>query len=422
MLLPPHEERAAPTNAALPPALARLLRIPRQYYVRQVDLDDDDDDTTTNHYGESAHHHHPAKRGSGNRINPRTARTPNTVPALGDALVYFPSLFLREFLSTICALVLNSRLGGDLFIAGPVVTLYVNIVFRRPLNNPFVTTLACLSAGDWRKANVAGYPGFSKERTQWWELLLYWAWMVGAQLSGAATAAAIRAHNDRVLGFEFIKGAAWGSGQIHFKANVDDSNTCWNRQYFGTAAPQTAVEIPVRLYRNATETMLKHSCLASVQWRWWFAEDLAAVLFVTVTYVHVWRWLRWDDMEQSNAHNREMRYWQKLITFSAATASVGLMTAITFPTANAGLHTSLFLGVYQSLNADKNVTSNALNEPLLRAFGGACGCLLAVGYEWALAWLDTKERGQSALADAVHKMLYIGGVPERPADAPAAGK
>jgi hypothetical protein len=360
----------------------RVLRIPQSYYER------------------------PTK----NHINPGTKTPPNTVPSLSDIQIYFPSLFLREFVSTICQLVLNSRLSSDLFIASPIVTLYVNIVFRRPLNNPYVTTLACLSAGDWRKANVAGYPGFNKERTRWWELLLYWMWMVTAQLCGAAAAAGIRAHNDRVLGYEFIKGAAWGLGQMHFRANVLDEDTCWDRAYFPPGSK--TVEIPVRLYRNATETMLKSSCLADVQWRWWFAEDLAAVLFLIVAYVHIWRWLRWDDMDKSNPTDKEERYWEKIVTFSAATASVGVMTAIAFPTANAGLHTSVFLGIYQTLNTDKNVTSTTLNEPVLRAFGGACGCLLAIAYEWGLAWLDTKEKGRSELADAAHKMLYNGAIPE----------
>ena len=122
----------------------RVLRIPQSYYER------------------------PTK----NHINPGTKTPPNTVPSLSDIQIYFPSLFLREFVSTICQLVLNSRLSSDLFIASPIVTLYVNIVFRRPLNSPYVTTLACLSASDWRKANVAGYPGFNKDKTRWWELAL----------------------------------------------------------------------------------------------------------------------------------------------------------------------------------------------------------------------------------------------------------
>ena len=385
-----------PVNAALP-VVAKVLRIPSSYYYYHRCEDDD-------------RHQQARKKPPPPRINPHTPSLPNTVPSLADALVYFPSLFLREFVSTICVLVLNSRLSSDLFIASPVVSLYVNIVFRRPLNSPYVTTLACLSASDWRKANVAGYPGFNKDKTRWWELALFWAWLVAAELCGAAAAAAIRAHNDRVLGYEFVKGAAWGVGQMFLRANVQDSETCWNSEYFGPGSK--TVDIPIRLFRNDTDRMLQSaSCIADIRWRWWFAEDLGAVLFIVVAYVHIWRWLRWDDMEMSNPHDREMRYWQKIVTFSIATASVGAMTTIAFPTANAGLHTSLFLGVYQSLNADKNVASTALNEPLLRAFGGTCGCLLGVAYEWGLAWLDTKERGQSELADAAHKMLYNGAIP-----------
>ena len=370
----------------------RTLVIPKCYYSRQgVDR-------------------HSEKK---NRISPFNSTPPNTVPTFSDAVIYFPSLFLREFVSTICVLVLNSRLGSDLFIAGPLVTLYVNIVFRRPTNSPYVMTLACMSAGDWRKANVAGYPGFSKDRTRWWELGLFWLWMVAAELLGAMTAAGIRAYNDKMLGYEFIKGAAWGTGQMYFRADVSTEETCWKQEYFGASAK--TVEIPVRLYRNSTASMIRDSnCLVNIQWRWWFAEELSAVLFIIVAYVHIWRWLRWDDMEVSNPNDRDVRYWQKLVVFSVATATVGLMTAITFPTANAGMHTSLFLGVYQSLNTDKNVASTALNEPIIRVFGGTCGCLLAIVYEWVVAWLDTKDKGQCPWADAVHKMLYNGGIPDKP--------
>ena len=141
--MPEKPNTAAVTAAA---AVSKVIVLPRcfeyrPHYYAEVRRDD-------------KHPHHP--------INPIT-KSVNTVPALEDALVYFSSLFLREFVSTICVLVLNSRLGGDLFLASPIVSLYVNIVFRRPLNSPYVLTLGCLSAGDWRKANVAGYPGFIKE-------------------------------------------------------------------------------------------------------------------------------------------------------------------------------------------------------------------------------------------------------------------
>jgi len=396
-MLDPHAEPAAAAASrtmVLPPS---LITTPTFEYYR------------SNH---ATQRHHYTK------INPKSAKPAsptNTIPPLHDALIYFPSLFLREFVATICALVLNSRLGGDLFIASPLVTLYVNIVFRRPLNSPYVLTLGCLSAGDWRRANVAGYPGFNKERTRWWELALFWLLLLTAQLTGAAAAAGIRARNDRVLGYEFVKGAAWGTGQLHMRANLEGAESCWDRAYFGNSS-STKADIPIRLYRDATRDMFKSpACAADTQWRWWFGEELGAVLFIIVAYVHIWRWLRWDDMEKSNPSDREMRYWEKLVTFSIATASVGLMTAMAFPTANQGMHTSVFLGVYQALNADKTVTSLALNEPYIRAFGGTIGCLLAIVYEWALAWIDSKERGQCWMADAAHKMLYNGPIPEKAA-------
>jgi hypothetical protein len=387
---------AGPAATAAAAAAARKLVIPQFGYY---------DPTHTTH-----------KQGY-TRINPNTAKHfTHTIPPLSDALIYFPSLFLREFVSTVCVLVLNSRLGGDLFIASPLVSLYVNIVFRRPLNSPYVLTLGCLSAGDWRRANVAGYPGFSKEKTQWWELALFWLMMLTAELTGAAAAAGIRAHNDLVLGHEFVKGAAWGTGQLFLRANLEAPESCWDRAYFPNGTSK--VDIPARLYRDATRDMFKNAaCAADTQWRWWFAEELGAVLFIIVAYVHIWRWLRWDDMERSNPTDREERYWEKIVTFSTATASVGLMTAMAFPTANQGMHTSVFLGVYQSLNADKNVTSISLNEPFIRSFGGTVGCLLAIAYEWGLAWLERKERGQCRLADAVHKMLYNGPIPEKTAAA-----
>ena len=50
--------------------------------------------------------------------------------------------------STYRLLLLNARLGGDFLIAGLVVSIYINIVLRRPLMNPFITIFACASAGD----------------------------------------------------------------------------------------------------------------------------------------------------------------------------------------------------------------------------------------------------------------------------------
>ena len=348
------------------------------------------------------------------KVEPATDAAPTSTACERsfDSLIYFSSIFLREFVSTICLLILNSRLGGDLFIAGPVVTLYVNIVFRRPLNNPFVSTLACMSSGEWKHANVAGYPGFNKEKTHWWELLLFWMLLLAAQLGAAATAAEVRAYNDRILGYEFIKGAAWGTGQMHMRANLEKSDTCWEQNYFSNG---TKADIPIRLYRNDADKLFKDdACRGDVKWRWWFAEDLGATLFLIVGYIHVWRWLRWDDMETSNPNPRERRYWEKIVAFSVTSASLGFMTSIAFPTANAGLHTSLFLYRYQELNTDKNVMSNDMGEAGYRMLGGSAGCLLAVLYEWMVAYLDSVEPGNWA-DDVAHKMVYLMPTPAKKA-------
>jgi len=348
------------------------------------------------------------------QLPPTTAQSTATVDNLSDNLIYFSSLFLREFVSTICLLVLASRLGSDLFIAGPIVALYINIVFRRPLNNPFVSMLACMSSGEWRKANVAGYPGFSREKTHWWEMLLFWVWLVAAQLSGAWVAAAARVHSDEVLGHEFIKNAAWGSGQLRMMANLADSESCWRKAY--NESTTGIMEIPARLYRETDSTMFSPSCLADIQWRWWFMEEVGAVLFLIVGYIHIWRWLRWDDMVESNPAPSMEKYWEKIVTFSVASASLGMMNTIAFPTAHAGWHTSLYLYGYQTMSGDKHVTSTNLHEPMIRAFGGFCGCLLAVVYEWVVAWVSTpRDSAEDAktggwldgLGEVLHKILYI---------------
>jgi hypothetical protein len=87
-------------------------------------------------------------------------------------------------------------------------------------------------------------------------------------------------------------------------------------------------------------------------------------------------------MEKSNPTDREMRYWEKFITFSMATVSVGFMTLM-FPAANQGMHKSVFLGVYLQLNTDKidkNVTSLSLGEKIHSlvwesVWAFACYCL-----------------------------------------------
>jgi hypothetical protein len=341
---------------------------------------------------------------------------PNTFPVGSDIFIYFVSLFLREFLSTMCLFILTSRLGGDLFIAGPLVTLYINIIFRRPINNPFVTTLACASSGEWKKANVAGYPGFSA-LTKSWEMIFYWALLIFAQLLGAVCAADIRTQSEELLGHEFIKNAAWGAGQLKLTADLTESSTCWNKDdpILGPAI-NNVVEIPIRLFRDSTSNMLLgDSCLSSLQWRWWFFEDLSSVLFLIVGYIHIWQWLRWDDMEKSNATPREERYWEKIVAFSVASASLGIMNTVAFPTAHAGLHTSLFLHRYQMLNDNKHVTSSEFNEPLIRAFGGVCGCLFAVVYEWIVSWLNRVDRNKtdtvSMTGGVLHKLIYVSPVP-----------
>ena len=59
------------------------------------------------------------------------AKPPPTPPA--DTGIYLSALCAREFGATFCQLLLASRLGGDVFYAGCLVTLYVNVVFRRPM-------------------------------------------------------------------------------------------------------------------------------------------------------------------------------------------------------------------------------------------------------------------------------------------------
>jgi hypothetical protein len=90
---------------------------------------------------------------------------------------------------------------------------------------------------------------------------------------------------------------------------------------------------------------------------------------------------------------------------------VGWFMTAKFPAANQGMHTSVFLGVYRALNTDKvdkNVTSLSLGEPYIwgSVWEFACYCLRG------LVWLDSKERKPLWLAEAVHKMLYNGQIPE----------
>ena len=115
------------------------------------------------------------------RFVPIGANSDQPNPTKDNVLTWVPfiSLFIREWLATFCLLLLCSRLG--VFFTGSIVTLFINIVFRRPVINPFVLTLGCASAGDWKRANVTGYPGFSQSSTSKLSLLFYWCWMVVAQ-------------------------------------------------------------------------------------------------------------------------------------------------------------------------------------------------------------------------------------------------
>ena len=146
-------------------------------------------------------------------------------------------------------------------------------------------------------------------------------------------------------------------------------------------------------------------------------EDFGATLFLIVAYVHVWRWLRWKDMASNNPAPSTKDYWEEIVSFSTASAGLGLMTAIAFPTAHAGLHTSVFLGTYQSLTSDRSITSNALGEPLYRALGGAVGCACAVMYEYVVAMLDepVESIDNSVVANTLHKMLYFSPIPAKSA-------
>ena len=297
-------------------------------------------------------------------------------PLVPDAVIYHASLFAREFISTLCLLLLRSRLNSSLFIAGPIVTFYISIVFRRPLNNPFVLTFACLSAGDWKKANVAGYPGFKRGTTESYELALYWLWLLAAQLLGAAAAAYIKDSYAESVGSESMQNSAWGISQVVLKVKENSTDSCWKN---------TTQPIPIHLFGDDTPNRLVDSCQIKIQRTWWFLEDLCAVLFLIVSYMHIWKWLRWDDEEEGNPTCKQARYWEKMVSFSVVSSVLSLASAMAFPSAHAGWHTSLFIYVYQTLRDDIHITVIAMYEPQIRALGGFVGCLMAVAYEQMLA-------------------------------------
>ena len=309
-----------------------------------------------------------------------------------DPYIFHASLFTREFVSTLLLLLLRSRLGSSLFIAGPIVIFYINIVFRRPLNNSFVLIFACFSAGDWKKANVAGYPGFDRNKTPKPGLWLYCLFLLAAQLSGAASAAAIKASYSRSIGSESMQ--AWGVNQVYLKVKENSPDSCWKN---------TTQPIPASLFGDQTADYLDSNCTSNIQ-EWWFMEDLGAVFFLIVSYLHIWKWLRWDDEEHGNPTCMQERYWEKIVSFSVVSSILALTTAIAFPTAHAGWHTSLYLCVYQKLRNDLQVTSNAMLEPLIRGSGGFVGCLLAMVYEWSLARYFKEDR--NAVDILMFKLLY----------------
>jgi len=294
------------------------------------------------------------------------------------------SLASREFLSTLAFFLLSTRLGGDLFIAGPVVTLYVNIVFRRPLINPLVTTLACGSKGDWKKANVSGMPRFDK--ADWKTDLQYWGMLITAQLLAAIAAAAMRSDHNNFIGHEFIHNSAWGMRAMHLRPG-----SCWNT----TAA-----------FHIRNTSLLNSDCTARIQGAWWFAEDCFAALFFITAHIHIWRWLRWDDMEAANPSDNTVRYWEKIVTFSMASALIGLMNTMAFPTAHTGWHTSVYLYTYQSMHEDLVITTGT--ECLFRSIGSSVGCPLAIVYERIITWIDTPGVNikKKELATLFHVVLY----------------
>ena len=312
-----------------------------------------------------------------------------------DTLIFHISIVLREFISTMCLILMQSRLGSSLFIAAPLVTFYIGIVFRRPLNNPFVLTFACVSAGDWKNANVAGYPGFRKDSTRWYELFLFWFELIAAQILGAVCAAYIKASYAKSIGSEFISGAAWGINNVYLKVAENSTSSCWK----GTTEP-----VPARLLGSSTGDYLTSECVGKIQGEWWFMEDFCAVLFLIVAYTHLWKWLRWDDEAQGNPPCDTQDYWAKLVYFSAVSAFLNMTTVLAFPTAHAGLHTTTYLSVYQYLRKDLSITVEALHEPIIRGFAGVAGCGLAVLYEWTLARFFNGKRDR--LDILAFKILY----------------
>ena len=150
-------------------------------------------------------------------------------PPTSDTGIYLFALCAREFGATFCQLLLASRLGGDVFYAGSLVTLYINVVFRRPMVNPFVLALAVWSAGDWKRANVMGYPGMIEAGTL--ARAAVGSLVLVADLGGALAAARLRADYGRTFGDEFVRNAAGGAGQLSLRVR-DVGASCWSGDRF----------------------------------------------------------------------------------------------------------------------------------------------------------------------------------------------
>ena len=141
-------------------------------------------------------------------------------------------------------------------------------------------------------------------------------------------------------------------------------------------------------------------------------EDLVATLFLLVAYVHVWKWLRCKDEKNGNPSKNTPEYWEEIISFSTASASLSFMTSIAFPTAHAGLHTSLFVTYYQYLSTDRDITAYDMGEPYYRLLGGILGCLLAVVYEWIVAFVSDDRDGNTGWYQLlVYRTLYLSEMP-----------
>ena len=313
-------------------------------------------------------------------------------------LIAFFSIAMREFMATYCLFMLSSRLGADLFIARPLVFAYVSMMFRRPMINPLVTIFACSCPQHWEKANISGFPFYSNADSVKCWLSLYCPIVILIQISAAIAAAYTKDYNSQLFGDEFINNAAWGTGQLRLRVDTTiGRGSCWN-------IPNGNITQVAEISSHNSLINDSHDCLSKIQGGWWFAEDMASMLFLIASYVHVWKWLRWDDLKDLNPADSERRYWMKIAAFSAAVGIFNLMNAMAFPTANTGWHVSIYLYVLQKLRGDLIITSNTYLEPLIRAAGSFTGCILAILYEYLIIWVDSNE--ESSFTERMHILLY----------------